>query len=223
MSVRLAPSILAADFARLADQISAVERGGADLLHLDVMDGHFVPNLTIGPVVVESISRVTKLPLDVHLMISEPDRFIEAFAGAGASMISVHVEALSDLHRTVETIKRTGCRAGAALNPATPLAAIAEAAAELDFVVVMSVSPGFGGQAFIPQSESKVRAVRALLDAAGNRAPVEIDGGIDTSNAERVVRAGAGILVAGVAIFGAIDPEDATRRMRAAAMAGATA
>ena len=221
-SVQLAPSILSADFARLADQIAAVERGGADLLHLDVMDGHFVPNLTIGPPVVESIARVTRLPLDVHLMISDPDRFIEAFATAGATMISVHVEALNHLHRTIMAIKQTGCRAGVAINPATPLVAIEQVACDLDYVLIMSVNPGFGGQAFIPRSESKVRAVRALLDAAGNPAPVEIDGGIDASNAERVVRAGAGILVAGAAIFGSDDPEDATRRMKSA-VAGAIA
>ena len=221
-SAQLAPSILSADFARLADQIAAVERGGADLLHLDVMDGHFVPNLTFGPPIVESIARVTRLPLDVHLMISEPDRFIEAFATAGAAMMSVHVEAVNHLHRTIMTIKQTGCRAGVAINPATPLVAIEQVASELDYVVIMSVNPGFGGQAFIPRSESKVRAVRALLDAAGNPAPVEVDGGLDASNAERVVRAGAGILVAGAAIFGSDDPEDATRRMKSA-LAGAIA
>ena len=223
MTVQLAPSILSADFARLADEVAAVERGGADLLHLDVMDGHFVPNMTFGPGVVRSIARVTKLPLDVHLMISEPDRFIDAFAEAGASMISVHVEVLPHLHRTLVAIRDAGCRAGVALNPATPLTAIQEVVAELDYVVVMSVNPGFGGQAFIPQSESKIRAVRAMLDRAGSRAPVEVDGGIDASNAERVVRAGTGIVVVGAAIFNGKDPEDATKRLRAAALAGATA
>jgi ribulose-phosphate 3-epimerase len=223
LTVQLAPSILSADFARLADEVAAVERGGADLLHLDVMDGHFVPNMTFGPGVVRSIARVTKLPLDVHLMISEPDRFIEAFAEAGASMISVHVEVLPHLHRTLVAIRDAGCRAGVALNPATPLTAIQEVVAELDYVVVMSVNPGFGGQAFIPQSESKIRAVRAMLDRAGSRAPVEVDGGIDASNAERVVRAGTGIVVVGAAIFNGKDPEDATKRLRAAALAGATA
>jgi ribulose-phosphate 3-epimerase len=223
LTVQLAPSILSADFARLADEVAAVERGGADLLHLDVMDGHFVPNMTFGPGVVRSIARVTKLPLDVHLMISEPDRFIDAFAEAGASMISVHVEVLPHLHRTLVAIRDAGCRAGVALNPATPLTAIQEVVAELDYVVVMSVNPGFGGQAFIPQSESKIRAVRAMLDRAGSRAPVEVDGGIDASNAERVVRAGTGIVVVGAAIFNGKDPEDATKRLRAAALAGATA
>jgi len=222
MTARLAPSILSADFARLAEQIAAVERGGADLLHLDVMDGHFVPNLTIGPMVVRSVSRVTRLPLDVHLMIADPDRYLEAFARAGAAMMSVHVEAAPDLRETVRAVKALGCRAGAVLNPPTPVDALADVAGEVDYIVVMSVHPGFGGQAFLPESESKVRAVRALLDGAGNReAPVEIDGGIDLTNAGRVVRAGVSIVVAGAAIFQDPDPEDATRRLRAAVMAGA--
>ena len=224
MSVQLAPSILSADFARLADQIAAVERGGADLLHLDVMDGHFVPNLTIGPMVVRSISRVTQLPLDVHLMIAQPDRYIEAFAKAGASMMSVHVEAAPDLPTTIRSIRELGCRAGAVLNPPTPVEALRPVAGEVDYIVVMSVHPGFGGQAFLPESESKVRAVRTLLDAAGNRgAPVEIDGGIDLTNAAQVVRAGVSIVVAGAAIFEDPDPENAARSLRAAVLAGAAA
>jgi len=181
-----------------------------------------VPNLTIGPMVVRSVSRVTRLPLDVHLMIADPDRYLEAFARAGAAMMSVHVEAAPDLLETVRAVKALGCRAGAVLNPPTPVDALADAAGEVDYIVVMSVHPGFGGQAFLPESESKVRAVRALLDAAGNReAPVEIDGGIDLTNAGRVVRAGVSIVVAGAAIFEDPDPEGATRRLRAAVMAGA--
>jgi ribulose-phosphate 3-epimerase len=218
MSVRIAPSILSADFARLGDGIAAVERGGADLLHLDVMDGHFVPNFTIGPPVVRSVRKITTLPLDVHLMITDPDRYIETFAEAGASMMSVHVEAVVHLHRTVQAIKRLGCQAGVVLNPATPVAALEEIAGEVDYVLVMSVNPGFGGQTFIPRSESKVTAVRALLDRSGNHvAPVEIDGGVDPGNAARLVAAGVGILVAGAAIFAQPDPEQATRRLRAAA------
>jgi ribulose-phosphate 3-epimerase len=219
MKPRVAPSILSADFARLADGIAAVERGGADLLHLDVMDGHFVPNFTIGPPVVRSVRKVTSLPLDVHLMISDPDKYVEVFADAGANMISVHVEATAHLHRTVHTIKRLGCQAGVVLNPATPVSSLEEIAADLDYVLVMSVNPGFGGQTFIPRSESKVTAVRALLDRLGNRAaPVEIDGGVDAGNAARLVAAGVGILVAGAAIFAQPDPEQATRTLRAAAL-----
>jgi len=219
MSVRIAPSILSADFARLGEQIAAAERGGADLLHLDVMDGHFVPNFTIGPPVIRSVRRITSLPLDVHLMIEEPDRYLEAFVEAGASMLSVHVEAVVHLHRTVHAIKRLGCQAGVVLNPATPVVALEEIAGDVDYVLVMSVNPGFGGQTFIPRSESKVRAVRALLEASGNgRAPVEIDGGVDPGNAARIVAAGVGILVAGAAIFAQPDPEQATRRLRAAAL-----
>ena len=217
MNIRLAPSILSADFTALGAAISAVERGGADLIHVDVMDGHFVPNITIGPSVVHSIKRVATVPLDVHLMISEPDRYIEAFAEAGASMMSVHVEVLPHLHRTITAIKALGVRAGVVLNPSTSVVSIEEVAGEVDFVLVMSVNPGFAGQTFIPLSEAKVRAVRTLLDRVGNGAPVEIDGGIDASNAARVVAAGAEILVAGAAIFHMPDPESATRALRAAA------
>jgi ribulose-phosphate 3-epimerase len=181
------------------------------------MDGHFVPNLTIGPPVVKSISRVAKVPLDVHLMIEEPDRYLEAFVRAGAAMISVHVEVLPHLHRTIQAIKQLGAKAGVALNPSTPIVALEEIAGDVDHVLVMSVNPGFGGQTFIPRSESKIAAVRALLDRQGNAAPIEVDGGIDRTNAARIVEAGATILVAGNSIFGTGDPERAMRELRAAA------
>jgi ribulose-phosphate 3-epimerase len=218
VSVRIAPSILSADFAALGDAIAAVERGGADLIHVDVMDGHFVPNITIGPPVVKSIKRVARIPLDVHLMITDPDLFLEAFVQAGAAMISVHVEVLPHLHRTVHAIKALGAKAGVVLNPSTPVATLEEIAGDVDYVLVMSVNPGFGGQTFIPRSEHKVTAVRALLDRAGNQAPVEIDGGIDHQNVGRVVAAGARIIVAGSAVFHSGDPERATRELKAAAM-----
>ncbi len=217
MSVRIAPSILSADFAALGEAIGAAERGGADLIHVDIMDGHFVPNLTMGPPVVRSIHKVARVPLDVHLMIEEPDRYLEAFAEAGAAMISVHVEAVRHLHRTIQAIKELGIKAGVALNPATPVGTLEEIVDDLDHVLVMSVNPGFGGQTFIPRSESKIRAIRALLDRRGSAAPIEVDGGIDISIAPRVVEAGATILVAGNSIFGTGDPERATRALRAAA------
>jgi ribulose-phosphate 3-epimerase len=222
VSVLIAPSILSADFAALGIAIAAAERGGADLIHVDVMDGHFVPNITIGPPVVKSIHRVARVPLDVHLMIEQPDRYIDAFAEAGASMISVHVEVLPHLHRTIHAIKALGAKAGVVLNPSTPIVALEEIAADVDFVLVMSVNPGFGGQTFIPRSESKVREVRALLDRAGNGAAVEIDGGIDRHNVARVVAAGARIIVAGSAIFHSPDPERATRELKAAALGAVT-
>jgi ribulose-phosphate 3-epimerase len=221
VTVQIAPSILSADFAALGDAIAAAERGGADLIHVDVMDGHFVPNITIGPPVVQSLKRIAKVPLDVHLMIEEPDRYLEAFAEAGASMLSVHVEVLPHLHRTVHAIQALGVKAGVVINPATPVASLSEIAGDVDYVLVMSVNPGFGGQTFIARSESKVRDVRALLDRAGNAAPVEIDGGIDQRNVGRVVAAGASIIVAGSAIFHTADPERATRELKAAAL-GAT-
>jgi ribulose-phosphate 3-epimerase len=218
MTVQIAPSILSADFAALGEAVAAAERGGADLIHVDVMDGHFVPNITIGPAVVKSLKRVSHVPLDVHLMITDPDRYIEAFASAGASMISVHVEVLPHLHRTVHAIKALGVKAGVVLNPATPVIALEQIAGDVDFVLVMSVNPGFGGQSFIPRSEAKVREVRAALDRAGNvAAPIEIDGGIDLTTAPRVVAAGARILVAGQAIFGTSDPQRATRDLKARA------
>jgi ribulose-phosphate 3-epimerase len=221
MSVRIAPSILSADFAALGNAIAAAERGGADLIHVDVMDGHFVPNITIGVPVVQSLRQIARVPLDVHLMIEEPDRYIEAFVKAGAAMVSVHVEVLPHLHRTVQAIKALGAKAGVVLNPATPAASLHDIAGDVDYVLVMSVNPGFGGQTFIPRSESKVREVRALLDRAGNRAPIEIDGGIDQHNVARVVAAGAEIIVAGSAVFHTPDPERATRELKAAANAAA--
>jgi ribulose-phosphate 3-epimerase len=216
-AIQIAPSILSADFAALGAAIAAVERGGADLIHVDVMDGHFVPNLTVGVPVVRSLRKVAKAPLDVHLMIEAPDRFVEAFVEAGAAMISVHAEVLPHLHRTIQVIKALGARAGVAINPSTPVSALEEVAADVDHVLVMTVNPGFGGQAFIDASESKIRRVRALLDSAGNEAPIEVDGGIDLTTAGRVVAAGASILVAGQAIFGTGDPGAATRALRAAA------
>ena len=221
MSVRLAPSILAADFAALGACIAAAERGGADLIHVDVMDGHFVPNLSVGPPVVQSVKRVAKVPLDVHLMIEDPDRFIPAFAEAGASLISVHVEALPHLHRTIGLIKALGLKAGVALNPSTPVGSLEEVAADVDFVLVMTVNPGFGGQTYIARSASKVQAMRALLDEAGNPAPIEVDGGIDEQTVGGIVSAGADWIVAGSAVFGTEDAESAARRLRALAVAAA--
>jgi len=217
--LQIAPSLLSADFAALGAAVAAAERGGADMIHVDIMDGHFVPNLTMGPPVVKSLHRVAHVPLDVHLMIEEPDRYVEPFIAAGAGSVTVHVEAAIHLHRTVQFIKSLGAKAGVALNPATPVVALEQIAGDLDYVLVMTVNPGFGGQTFIPRSESKIRAVRDLLRREGSTAPIEVDGGIDTTTAPRVVAAGADILVAGQAIFGSPDVERATRELRAAAMA----
>jgi len=219
VTIRLAPSILSADFANLGEAIAAVTRGGADQIHVDVMDGHFVPNITIGVPVVKSLRKVTTLPLDVHLMITDPDRYIEAFVDAGANYLSVHVEVLPHLHRTIWQIKKLGAKAGVVLNPSTNVSAIEEIAADVDFVLVMSVNPGFGGQSFIPHSVKKIAAVRALLDAAGNSAPIEVDGGVDLATVESVVTAGARWLVAGNAVFGSGDAEKATRDLKTRAQA----
>jgi ribulose-phosphate 3-epimerase len=220
VSVLISPSILSADFAALGEAIAAAERGGADSIHVDVMDGHFVPNISIGVPVVRSIRRVAHVPLDVHLMISDPDRYLDAFAEAGAATLTVHVEALPHLHRTIHAIQALGVKAGVAINPATPLVALAEIAADVDHVLVMSVNPGFGGQTFIPRSESKLRDLRALLDRSGSRATIGIDGGIDHNNVARVVAAGAQVIVAGSAVFHTPDPERATRDLRVAAGVG---
>jgi ribulose-phosphate 3-epimerase len=223
VNIRLAPSILAADFSALGAAVAAVELGGADYIHVDVMDGHFVPNLTVGPPVVESLRRVATVPLDVHLMITDPDRYAEAFVKAGAAMLSVHVEVLPHLNRSLSYIRSLGAKAGVAINPATPLISLEEVAADVDFVLVMSVNPGFGGQAFLPRSASKIQSLRAMLDRAGNSAPIEVDGGIDPETVGQVVGAGAEILVAGSSIFHAPDPTAAMRGLRAAAERAAAA
>ena len=217
MSVRIAPSILSADFARLADAIAQIEAGGADLVHVDVMDGHFVPNITIGPPVVAALKRVTTLPLDVHLMISDPDRYLEAFVQAGAAMLTVHAEVLPHLHRTLTHIRSLGVKAGVAINPSTPVSAISDVTAQMDHLLVMSVNPGFGGQTFIPHSLAKIAAARELLAANRSQAVIEVDGGVDRENAASIIRAGASILVAGASIFGTGDATEATRALRRAA------
>jgi len=218
MSVRLAPSILSADFARLGDEIARIEAGGADLVHVDVMDGHFVPNITIGVPVVASLRKATRLPLDVHLMISEPDRYVDLFAEAGAAIISVHVEAAPHLHRVLSRIRQLGAKAGVAINPSTPVEAIREVVDLIDVLLVMSVNPGLGGQAFIGRSVDKVARARAFLTTAGSTADIEVDGGVDTKNAAALVAAGATILVAGASVFGAPDAAEATRALRRAAV-----
>jgi ribulose-phosphate 3-epimerase len=221
--VEIAPSILSADFARLADQIQMVEEGGADIIHVDVMDGHFVPNLTLGPPVVNAIRKVTKLPLDTHLMIEAPERSIEAFAGAGANMISVHPEASVHLHRTLAAIRQLGCSPGVVLNPSTPIAVLDDVLHEVDYVLVMSVNPGFGGQKFIAHSVDKVRRLADMIRGRGLAARIEIDGGIGLDTAGEVVAAGAEMLVAGSSIFGDPDPVGAVERLRRAALAPFTA
>ncbi len=221
MSVELAPSILSADFARLADALATIERGGADVVHVDVMDGHFVPNLTIGPPVVAALRKATKLPLDCHLMVEDADRWIGEFLAAGAARITVHVEACPHLHRTVHAIKAGGAAAAVALNPATPLETLGEILPDLDMVLIMSVNPGFGGQSFIPAAVDKVERLARLAAARGARPLIQVDGGVGTGNAARLVRAGAGSLVAGNAVFGAPDPADAVRALRRAAEGGA--
>jgi ribulose-phosphate 3-epimerase len=210
MVVKLAPSILSADFGRLAEQIHAAEEAGADWIHVDVMDGHFVPNITIGPMITDVVRRSTALPVDVHLMIEHPERYLDAFVAAGASVVTVHQETCPHLHRTVERIRELGARAGVCVNPSTPVDSLGEVMPYVDLVLVMSVNPGFGGQRYIPTSTDKIRRARYLLDRQGHPgAELQVDGGIDARNAQDVVRAGASCLVAGTAVFGHPDGVDA--------------
>jgi ribulose-phosphate 3-epimerase len=212
--VRIAPSILAADFTRLGAEIAAVEAAGADLIHVDVMDGHFVPNLTIGPPVIKALKTVTQLPLDVHLMVEEPDALLPAFIEAGSATLSVHVEACRHLHRTIQTIKEAGVRASVVLNPATSLHALEEILPELDMVLVMSVNPGFGGQQFIVSTLEKIRALKRQITGRQLNVAIEVDGGVKATNAALIREAGADILVAGTAIFDAPDYATAIRALR---------
>ncbi len=217
--IKIAPSILSADFAALGHDIARVEAGGADQLHVDVMDGRFVPNITIGPVVVAAIRKRTRLPLDVHLMIVEPERYIPEFVAAGADMVTVHAEACPHLQRTLAQIRELGARAGVALNPSTPPDALEYVLDDLDLVLVMSVNPGFGGQAFIPSTHRKIRDIRALLGDRHRRVDVSVDGGVKADLAKALANDGASTLVAGSAIFGAADPAAAVRAIRDAATA----
>lgn len=200
-NVKLAPSILSADFARLGQQLQEAEAAGADLIHVDVMDGRFVPNITMGPLIVEAARRSTSLPLDVHLMIVEPERYVEAFAKAGAARISVHLEASPHLHRTLQWITALGCGAGVALNPHTPALLLAEVMHMLDVIIVMTVNPGFGGQAFLPETLPKIRQVREMIARSGRSIDLEVDGGINEETAHSVVEAGANVLIVGSALY----------------------
>lgn len=212
--IEIAPSILSADFSKLGEDVRAAERGGAGLIHCDVMDGHFVPNITIGPLVVSALRGVTSLPLDCHLMITDPDRYISDFARAGASMISVQVETVPHLHRTVAAIRDLGCRAGVVLNPATPLSSLEEILPFCDYVLIMSVNPGFGGQSFISTSLDKISRLRGMIDSRGLNVKIEVDGGVGLQNIADVVRCGAEWIVAGSAVFGGGQAEEATRVLR---------
>ena len=214
-TVRIAPSILSADFARLAEEVSRVEKAGADWLHIDVMDGHFVPNLTVGPPIVDALRKVTTLPLDVHLMMTNPDAFIAEFAEAGADYLTVHVEACPHLHRTVQSIKERGVKAGVTLNPATPAVALSEIVRDADLILIMSAKAGIHGQKFIPSSLEKIAEVRTLIDRTRSHALLEVDGGIKPDNADAILSAGADVLVAGSAVFSGGDYAAAITALRA--------
>ena len=214
MTVKIAPSILSADFGRLAEEVAAVEAGGADWIHVDVMDGHFVPNITIGPLVVESVRRATQLPLDVHLMIEAPERYLEAFVKAGADWVTVHQETCPHLHRTVQQIHGLGAKAGVSINPSTPLTSVVDVLPYVDLLLLMTVNPGFGGQAYIPSSTAKVSAARRLLDESGlQQVEIQVDGGVDSTTAPELVSAGVTVLVAGSAVYG--HPDGPSKGLRA--------
>ena len=215
-TIKVAPSILSADFSRLGDEIRAVEAAGADIIHVDVMDGHFVPNITIGPLIVEAVRRSTKLPLDVHLMITNPELYIADFAKAGADYLAVHAETAFHLHRLIQAIKEHNVKAAVSLNPATPLSVLDHILPDLDMVVIMSVNPGFGGQSFIPSVMEKIRQLRKRIDEAGLHIEIEVDGGVKPSNAVEIAAAGADILVAGSAVYGAKDYAAAIKAIKGA-------
>lgn len=215
MKKQIAPSILSADFSRLGEEIKAVEKAGADLIHVDVMDGHYVPNITIGPGVVSSLRKMTSLPFDVHLMIEDPDRYIDAFVEAGSNIITVHAEAVIHLHRTVQTIKEKGVKAGVSLNPSTPLACVEEILPDIDLLLIMTVNPGFGGQKFISGMLPKIRKARELTQTRGLKMAIEVDGGVTAENIGTLAEAGADIFVAGAAIFGSPSYSDTINRMKA--------
>lgn len=216
MSVRIAPSALSADLGRLREQLAEIERGGADWVHVDVMDGCFVPNLTFGAPLIRALRKLTTLPLDVHLMVEQPEKYIDDFAGAGAAVFTFHPEATIHVQRQLARVRERGMRAGLALNPGTPVSLIEEVVDDLDLVLVMSVNPGFGGQRYIPAATGKIRKVRALLDARGSQAVLEVDGGITVETIRRAWEAGAGTFVAGTAVFGESDPAAAIARLRQA-------
>lgn len=213
-TIKIAPSILSADFSRLADEITKIEQAGADWVHIDVMDGHFVPNLTFGPPVVAAIRKVTPLPFDVHLMVNNPQDLIEPFARAGADIITVHAETAPHLHRLIQTIKELGKKAGVSLNPSTPLSAVEEVLADVDMLLIMSVNPGFGGQKFIPSAVDKIARLKSMLDERNLIVDIEVDGGINAATARQVIAAGANILVAGSAVYGAPDIPQAINAIR---------
>jgi ribulose-phosphate 3-epimerase len=216
----IAPSILSADFTRLGEELRAVEAAGADWIHADIMDGHFVPNISYGPMIVAAVRRATKLPIDVHLMISEPDRYVPEFVQAGADWISVHAESGPHLNRSLQLIRGAGVKAGVVLNPATPVAAVEWVLDAADYVLVMSVNPGFGGQTFIPNSIARIEALRRMIAAHGSSALIEVDGGVGPQNAREILAAGADVLVAGSAVFGSGDYRAAIRALRGGAPRG---